>query len=297
VAVAELAERQHGMVSTAQLHGAGFGRGAIHHRVLRGRLHPYHRGVYAVGHTRVTWRGRLWAALLAFGGPDDATLSHRTAAATWDLLPPPAGPIDVTTLHGGRSVDGVRVHRPYAWDPELDVARDAEGLARTSVTRTLVDLAAILPPHQLARVCDRADLLRILDAAAVLERVAGRRGARALRAAVGRLAATEPAVTRSELEERFLALVDRAGLPRPLVNARAEAYEVDFLWPAAKLVVETDGAAAHLTPAAFERDRERDAGLMLAGFQVVRFTWRRVVQQPRRVAETVAGLIRGSSSG
>jgi predicted transcriptional regulator of viral defense system len=81
--VATLAERQHGVVSTAQLHAAGLGRGAIHLRVRRGRLLRIHRGVYAVGHRRLTFRGRLWAAVLACGGVDVAVLSHRTAAAVW----------------------------------------------------------------------------------------------------------------------------------------------------------------------------------------------------------------------
>lgn len=160
------------MVSTGQLHDAGLGRGAIHHRVRRGWLHPRHRGVYAVGHARATWRGRLWAAVLACGGPDAAVVSHRSAAAVWDLLPVPTGPIDITTLGRCASQEGIRVHRARS----LEVVRDAEGLALTSVTCTLVDLAAVLPAHRLERVCRRAELLRRLDAAAVAERMVGRRG-------------------------------------------------------------------------------------------------------------------------
>jgi Protein of unknown function (DUF559) len=281
------------MVSTAQLAAAGLGRGAIHHRVSRRRLRRFHRGVYAVGYAPPTFRARLWAAVLACGGPDVAVVSHRSAAAMWDLLPPPAGVIDVITRGRCSSQRGIRVHRARA----DEVVRDDEGLALTSVTQTLVDLAAVLTPHQIDRVCHRAELLRCLDARAVAARAAGRRGAAAINAALAGLATGEPAVTRSELEERFLALVHEAGLPRPLVNAHAGGYEVDFLWPAARLIVETDGAAAHLTPTAFERDRERDAALTVAGFHVVRFTWRQVVQRSSDVAGRVAALLRGSSSG
>ena len=88
-AVAELAARQHGVVSTGQLRALGLERGAIQWRVRRRRLHPLHRGVFAVGHGRLAFQGRLWAAVLACGGPEVAALSHRTAAAVWDLLPAP----------------------------------------------------------------------------------------------------------------------------------------------------------------------------------------------------------------
>jgi hypothetical protein len=73
-AVARVAGRQEGMISTEQLVAVGVDRGAIAWRVRRGRLHPYWRGVYSVGHTRLTPRARLWAALLACGGPGAASL-------------------------------------------------------------------------------------------------------------------------------------------------------------------------------------------------------------------------------
>ena len=87
VRVAELAGRQEGMISTEQLVGLGIRRSGIHERVRRGWLHPYCRGVYSVGHARVVGRARLWAAILACGGPPLAVLSHRTAAALSDLDP------------------------------------------------------------------------------------------------------------------------------------------------------------------------------------------------------------------
>jgi hypothetical protein len=88
--VAAVAAQQGGVVSAAQLHAAGLGRGATHARVLAGRLIRLHRGVYAVGHAQLTPRGWRWAAVLACGGPGAAALSHRSAAAVWDLLPSPA---------------------------------------------------------------------------------------------------------------------------------------------------------------------------------------------------------------
>lgn len=279
-------------MSTAQLHGLGLTRGAIALRVRNGRLHRVHRGVYAVGHARLAPRGRLWAAVLACGGVCAAVLSHRTAAACWDLLPSPAGRIEVTTLRESASTAAIHVHRSHTLDPLDDIVHEHDGLPVTTVTRTLVDLAGILTPHRLQRVCHRAEVLRRLDAAellARLDRLPGR-PSRSLRAALATLAVAEPDITRSELEERFLALVARAGLPPPKVNAMVGGYEVDFLWADARLIAETDGAASHLIPTAFERDRRRDAMLLVEGFRVVRFTWRQVTRERRVVTRTLRAL-------
>ena len=74
------------------------------------------------------------------------------------------------------------------------------------------------------------------------------------------------------LEERFLALIERGGLPRPRVGVWLAGYEVDFHWPAADLVVELDGFAAHGTRARFEADRRRDRALARLGLRTMRLT-------------------------
>ncbi|HEX6621640.1 MAG TPA: DUF559 domain-containing protein, partial [Solirubrobacteraceae bacterium] len=135
----------------------------------------------------------------------------------------------------------------------------------------------------------------ILD---VLERHRGRRGAKALRTAT----ADDPAFTRGELERRFRALCRRAGLPRPLSNvdvadADDHPHEVDFFFPAQRLVVETDGWRDHGTRVAFERDRAKDAALVAAGHTVLRFTKRQIADDPDTVADRVrAGCSRAFAS-
>jgi hypothetical protein len=185
------------------------------------------------------------------------------------------------------------VHEAHTLDRLGDVVRQPDGLPVTSVARTLVDLAGVLTAHQLERTCHRAEVLRRSDAAHVdrLLATTRRRGARNLRAALATLTRVDPAITRSELEERFLALVAEAGLPRPVVNAQVAGHEVDFVWPRQRLVVETDGAATHLTPTAFEEDRRRDAALQVAGFRVVRFTWRQITDDGPRVLDVVCALL------
>ena len=122
---------------------------------------------------------------------------------------------------------------------------------------------------------------------AELDQHRGRRGIGRLRKL---LEADGPTtITRSEAEERFLALVRAAGLPAPEVNVRILGYEVDFLWRDEGLVVEVDGFQFHSTRAAFERDRERDAELQAAGLRVLRVTWHQVVDTPY---STLTNLVR-----
>jgi hypothetical protein len=107
---------------------------------------------------------------------------------------------------------------------------------------------------------------------------------------------TGPALTRQELEERFLGFCRAASLPEPEVNAWISledgvAYKADFLWREAGLVAETDGYRFHSGRRAFEHDRMRDQRLTLAGFTVVRLTWRQLTQEPDRVLATVKDLL------
>lgn len=149
---------------------------------------------------------------------------------------------------------------------------------------------------------EEADARRLLDVAAVGAVLAsgnGHHGAGVLRSVLAGY--EEPPLTRSELESRFLALCEAAGIPTPAVNARVAVHrrrlEVDFLWRAERLVVETDGPRRHGTRAAFERDRRRDGDLLVAGYRVVRFTWRQVVDDPRYVCATLVALLGGSPAG
>ena len=279
--LAELATRQHGVVSLAQLQAAGLSADAVGRRVKRGLLHRIHRGVYAVGHRRIGARGHLWAAVLAVPG---SVLSHRSAAAAWDLCPTPSGRLDVTTQGGARSTKAIRVHRTT----NLEATTQEDGLPTTTIARTLQDLAATETQHRLQRLTARAEHLRLLDTT-TLTSPTDKRGAPRLEAALEAIKANGAEVTRSELEERFLELIAREALPRPGVNQTIEGYEVDFVWRAQRLIVETDGAETHLTHRAFETDRARDAVLVSGGWRVVRFTWRQVTDGS--AAETLRRLL------
>src|SRR4051812_25632030 len=154
-AVAALAGRQHGVVARRQLAALGLRSAAIDRRVAAGRLHPIHRGVYAVGHTVLALRGRWMAAVLAAG--PEAVLSHRAAAALWAIRP--GTWIEVTAPHAPRR-RGIVGHRGTV-APDERTVRD--GIPVTTVARTLLDLAAILEPRLLERAMDEAEHAGLAD--------------------------------------------------------------------------------------------------------------------------------------
>jgi very-short-patch-repair endonuclease len=259
--LARIASRQHGVVSAAQLRAARLTRQSVSKRVKAGRLHPVHRGVYAVGHTNLSFEGRCLAAVLALGG--GAVVSHLSAAALWRMRRPSEGPLDVTLPGDGgrRRRRGIRIHRSSTLIAGVVTRRG--GIAVTTPKRTVRDLRATssLPVF-------RAAVRRALDLRLI--------SSEDLRAPAD--------LARSELERIFLALCRRHRLPQPEVNASVGPYEVDFLWRDRRLVVETDGFRYHADRAAFESDRARDARLQRLGFRVLRFTHRQVMRRTPVVA-------------
>ena len=227
----------------------GLSRRAIENRLVAGRLFRLHRGVYAVGRPELLPLAREAAALLACRGR--ALLTHRSAGSLWAVrASDPAEPVDVTAVGSNPGArPGIRLHRVAALDARDVTTR--KGLPVASAALTLVQLAAVLSPRELARAYDEALVRRVTGREAIeaaLARNPRRRGAPALR----RLLASEqpPRFTRSEAERRLLELVDAAGLPRPETNVRIHGHEVDALWRADGLVVEVDGyrLARLLTP-------------------------------------------------
>ena len=288
VAIAEIADAQHGVISLPQLEAVGLSDSGVRKRVAAGKLHRVYPGAFAVGHSRITWTGRYMAAVLAAG--EDAVMSHRCAARLHGLRRT-AGSMDVTTPGRRVRIRGIDGHEDRL--EERDIAEE-QGIPCTSWARTIFDLA---DAHGDARAAQRdiarAEELRLFDMREIERMLAhGRRGARVLASVLG----VEGIRTRSDLEEMFFAICDRAGLPRPLVNmpivfGDGVHVETDFAWPQLGLIVETDGWATHGTRRAFVDDRRRDRRLALAGWRVVRFTWSEIEHEPEKVADELAALL------
>ena len=266
-------------MSRGQLWEIGLDDSAIRRRVRAGRLHRIHLGVYAVGHTVLNRNGRYLAAVLAAGG--GAVLSHRSAAILWGIHRSDAAKIDVTVPRacGFRSTRTIAVHRPRL-PPK---AMTHTGIRVTTPGRTLQDLATAVPRRMLEKAAEMAEALRLH-----VELDPDHPGAARLANVLERHDLEH--TTRSPLEDDFLELCDRYDIPRPLVNVYIEGFEVDFVWPEARLIVETDSRTWHDTADAFERDRVRDALLTATGWRVVRFTRRRVRTEPGAVADLVRTL-------
>jgi len=267
VRLARIASRQHGLVTIAQLRQVGLGSpGVVAHRVKRGRLHRRYRGVYAVGHGKLSQEGEWMAAVLAAG--EGSVLSHLSAAVLWRAWRRRVRGIDVTGRR--RELRGVRVHWCRNLDPRDTTRRN--GIPVTTVARTLVDLTDVLTKHQLANVIHEAAFRKLFHERATRDAMAranGRRNLLVLEAALKAHAAGS-AGTRSGLEDRFLALARAVGLPEPLVNTEvATGIEVDFHWPDRDLCVEIDGDG-HSRPRTRREDEARDRALEAAGRRVVR---------------------------
>jgi very-short-patch-repair endonuclease len=289
--IAELATRQWGVAARRQLLDAGLSPTVVRDRVRSRRLIRLHRGVYAVGHARLRREGRWLAAVLAVG--PGAVLSHRDAAGLHGLRPTNHARTDVTTTRQPRAIGGIAIHRTTVLDAQ-DVTRVA-GIPVTTVARTLVDLAYTVPHDHLPKAIKEAERRRTFDLRAVqaaLARTRGRRGRghRALREAIAEYAALGLSATDSILEDAFLRLVKRAGLPKPATQVLIEGFKVDAVWRTQRVAVELDGWAWHHTRDAFERDRERDQALTAAGWRVVRFTYNQVTRRPDAVISTLRRL-------
>jgi predicted transcriptional regulator of viral defense system len=285
--IAELAERQHGVVATYQLLAFGMTYDDVRYRASIGRLHRIHRGVYAVGYLKLTRQGHRMAAVLAYG--PDAVLSHRSAAAHWDIGPG-FWKIEVTTPRSRRTRKGTRVHEATL---HADDITTHDGIPITSVARTILDLASQLKHDPLTRLIENADRRELFDLRKLDRAITRRqRFAGIVRLSQVLAAYRGTADTRSSLERDFRALIAMAGLPEPQYNVLVEGLTVDVYWPDWKLVVELDTRPYHGSPRAFETDRIRDATLQKAGLRVLRITGDRLGADPTAVLDDILALSR-----
>jgi very-short-patch-repair endonuclease len=273
VVIGDLAGRQHGVVGREQLLAVEVSSSAIGRRVAAGKLHPLYRGVYAVGHQVVSQNGRWMAATLSTGG----VLSHRSAGALWGLRPW-NGRIEITTQWTRAKRQGLLLHRAVLAPDEITTH---DGIPVTTPARTQLDLASVLQRHQLQQAINEAERQRLEGPRP--ERHPTKRGTKTLRTLA------RPTHTRSDLEAAFHAFLNDRRFPAPQTNVVIEGDEVDYAWPARKLVIELDSWEYHRTRQAFEADRQRDRRLAAKGWTVLRVTWEDL-REPGRLAAELAGF-------
>jgi very-short-patch-repair endonuclease len=285
----------------AQLTALGLGRGEIEHRLRIGRLYLLHRGVYAVGHPELTQEGRWLAGV--FGAGRGAVLSHRSAGALWQLLLPSPNFVEVTVPIARSPGAGIRAHASRV---PADEITEHKGVPVTTLSRTLLDLAAVVPRPVVARAFREAQTKPrlgegqarprlTLDAlAALLDRHPGRHGNRTVRELLAE-AGFGTGVTRSELEARFTRFLRRYSLPAPQRNVHMQVggleLEADCVWPESRVIVELDSRQFHDNAVAFEQDRARDRALAAHGWTVIRVTWRQLQRDAVQLARDLRALL------
>ncbi|HEX3041744.1 MAG TPA: type IV toxin-antitoxin system AbiEi family antitoxin domain-containing protein [Solirubrobacterales bacterium] len=295
--LSDVATRQHGVVSAKQLRSLGHSKKLVMHECRRGRLHVLHRGVYAVGHRRLNWHGRCWAAVLGAEANETdevvwpAVASHGSAAYLWGIHRFAPETVDVTAPIRRRATREFRVH--FSSILAAGDRLEREGIPVTSVPRTLLDLSIGAKPERIERLLERAEELELLDLHAVedvLDRAGGHRGRGRLRRALA-LYQPDPSFTRSRFEQSFRRRVVAAGLPTPSMNFNAEGYELDAYWPDLRFAVELDLFETHGTRAAFERDHLRQEELKLLGIEMIRITRPRFQHDPEAVMRNLATFL------
>src|SRR5436190_12307521 len=272
---ARIASRQHGVVTRKQLIAAGVRSSAIDRRIEKGLLIRQHPGVYRVGHAAPSIEATYMAAVLA--GGDGAFLAGRAAAHLMRLLkgaPPPPEVI----ARKERLIKGVGTRRSRQLDHREGIK--FRGIPCTTVARTLVDVAGVLPKAALARAVHEAGVLyrtQPEDIEAVLARRPNAKGATDLR----QVLRGDTKVALSKLERRFLRLLRENNLQLPETNTLVGGRYVDCRWPKQKLTVELDSYRYHGSRHAWEQDRKRERQARARGDDFRRFTWADVVEDPR----------------
>lgn len=285
--LAALALRQHGNVTRRQLLSIGLDDRAIGHRVKIGRLIRVYTGVYAVGHAPTNALSRAAAAVLACGR--GALLSHDSALSLWGWRMDWRTPFDVTAPSYHRRA-GIRIHRSSCLT-RTD-ARVQLGIRVTNPVRTILDVAPECHRRgTLTRLINDArhsGHLQLQALAEMLTRFPRHPGAKLLIPFVE----APDGLTRSDLEDAFIAFTDTFNLPRPKTNVYVGGYLVDAWFEAERVVVELDSYGFHWTKHSFESDRDRDADLLdRLNIETVRITWARLTGKSAREAARLQRIL------
>lgn len=280
------ARAHHGVIT---FEASGLSRASWYRAIHDGDLHQLHPWVARLIGTPDTPEQRIIAGVLAIGEP--AVASHRSAARLWGVPRPDDDPVDVILTGARRDLQltDVVIHRPT--DRKRLTPQRRYGIACTNILRTLIDLGAVDPggvhPAVGHAVATRLATLEAIEAAAGQHARRGRRGIVPVRDAIADWSIDQKPAD-SVLEVVMCRLIERFQLPAVEFHPVIEGYEVDFRVVDASVIIECDGWAYHgAIRDNFERDHERDARLVGAGWIVLRFTYRAITTRPKATADRI----------
>lgn len=293
--VISFAQRNGGIFTTREAAALGLASSTLSRRVSDGIFVRISRGLLALPGTST----RPDILMRAAGRLIGAVVSHQSAARLHGMEPIPKSPPSVTVSHRSTYIfPGLTVHQ--STDLLAGHVTTVGHLKVTNPARTIVDLAKVLGPRRLERVLDNSlaggvvDFAQVADLCLTLAR-RGKTGMPKLRLILAARAG-EVRYAESELEAMLFQLLTMAALPLPERQFHATWLEavdgrVDFAYPQHRIVIEADSRRWHALFDAFEQDRRRDIAAQLAGWVILRFTWRMIIDDPDFVIRSVRGAL------
>ncbi len=291
-ALEALLRKQDGVLSRAEALGGGLTDRQLRYRIRPGgpgqQLLP---GVYLTV-TGTPTRRQLEIAALRYAGPGSA-ITGLAALRRHGVRVPDHTLITVLVRRGRSRVDGsfVRVSATtrtpgcVCVDGPVEFTMVARAIADAArELRSFRDFRAVLADSVQRRLCKLDVLARELADTP-------RKQSSWLRQALAEVADGVRSVAEGDLRD----LIIRAGLPRPMFNARLFTgtgflAETDAWWPDAGVAAEVNSREWHLSPDDWERTQARQTRMGMCGIVVLPFT----PHQVRTKADQVAAQIRSS---
>jgi very-short-patch-repair endonuclease len=296
-AIANLARKQHGVFTRAQVISLGATRGVVAHRLRTGEWDAPYMGVYRDAAAPRTWRQGVLAACLSW----DAVASHRAAAPLIPLIGFEFGPIDLIVPRSRTRRDPrVTIHRTPLLPTDVTTRH---GIPTTTAMRTIIDLAAITHPDVLEQAFDDALRRKLFRLERMSERLDAHQfdGSKVLRAFIAERAAN-PGRSKSPLETELARVLRRGGITgfvqqHQVWDGARLIAEIDLAFPDLKLAVEVDGFAFHSSRRDWARDLARSNDLVGLGWTILRFTKEDLRARPAMVVALVRTELAARNSG
>lgn len=287
--IKQTADSQRQLVSRSEILEVGGSDGAIRWSLQSGDWMTVQAGVYQIDRRPLDWKARLLGAVLAAG--TGAAVSHRSAFQLWGLEGISSNIVELTVPYThGPIPDGVLVHRTR----RSILVDECEGIPVTTVERTLLDCAAILPRLTLAKALDSAIRKKLTTVDAVYDLLVekggrGVRGTKQLRWVIRERLHDTATGSGSEFELLYhmqMAFLPRPELQYPLFPLNGRRVP-DFYWPDKRKAVEVDGVDAHSTADKLDDDLKRQNELMDMGIELRRFSAREIRRNPQDVVAQI----------
>ena len=297
--IVRIAERRHDLITTGELEQLGLSKRSIQRRVALGQLRRVAADVYTAMEPPDEVPRRELALCLFH---PSAVISHHSAAAYWGIRRAPKDRVEITVPYGVRPRGVTAVVHYSNLIPDHHVVELIDGTRVTSVARTVFDLGGVMDAQGHLSIIEDIRNKALCSDDELGEVYAdlcgkGRRGS----ASWTRLADLTERVhrpTMSELELELQQALVAAGLPlavqqHPVALPSGRMAYLDLAYVDCRLDIEVDHSEWHSTTSAVERDKVRDNGLAVIGWERLHFT-ERMLERARRVCVAQVQAVRNA---